>query len=198
MVTMERVFRGSSSSCDQTLPKSTSSFNSANFGANSPRASRPAVCLTGAGKAVDPACKAAFCPVRHKVVVLGGSGHEIDVGEAIIAGIEPVGAIQQGFHLAAHLVVINRRGEGDDVGIVHFPGDLRRIVLNDAASQLLAGQTPPAELDLLTPERHFFRMMPGIRRAPEICVRQRFGIAVGSQTGGNNQYILHKSKPPVC
>ena len=30
---------------DQTSPKSTSSFHSANFGANSPRASRPAVCF---------------------------------------------------------------------------------------------------------------------------------------------------------
>ena len=45
-VTRERSLSESSCSRLQTSPNSTSSFSSANLGANSPRASRPAVCFT--------------------------------------------------------------------------------------------------------------------------------------------------------
>ena len=46
MVRMERIFRESAPSRDQISPKSTSSFSSANLGANPPSWSRPAVCFT--------------------------------------------------------------------------------------------------------------------------------------------------------
>ena len=45
-VMMEWIFGESLSSRDQTSPNNTSSFSCANLGANSPRASRPAVCFT--------------------------------------------------------------------------------------------------------------------------------------------------------
>ena len=45
MVIKLRVCGASSASRDQTCPNSTSSFSSANFGANVPRWSRPAVCF---------------------------------------------------------------------------------------------------------------------------------------------------------
>ena len=45
MVTIDRIFAGSSVSRDHTSPKRTSSFSAANCGANSPRILRPAVCF---------------------------------------------------------------------------------------------------------------------------------------------------------
>lgn len=45
-VTTERIFSESIPSRDQTSPKRTSSFSSANFGAKSFNASLPAVCFT--------------------------------------------------------------------------------------------------------------------------------------------------------
>lgn len=46
MVTTERSFKESLSSLDHTSPNNISSFNSANFGAKSFKASLPAVCFT--------------------------------------------------------------------------------------------------------------------------------------------------------
>ena len=113
----------------------------------------------------------------------------------IVTGVQPVGPIQQRFHLAAHFIIVNGRGESDDVGVVHFLRDFRRVVGNDAAPQLLAGHAPPAELNVPAPERDFFRVVPGIGRAPEKSVRQCVGIAVGPETGGNHQYVFHKKAP---
>lgn len=45
IVIIDLVLSGSLSSLDQTSPKRTSSLSSANFGANLPRLSLPAVCF---------------------------------------------------------------------------------------------------------------------------------------------------------
>ncbi len=94
------------------------------------------------------------------VPVFGGAGKNINVAKTVVGGVKRIGTVEQRLELAAHLIVINRRSEGDDIGIVHLGHDGRSIVGNDATTGLLTGKTSLAKPDFLVSEREFFHVVP--------------------------------------
>ena len=129
--------------------------------------------------ALQPADSAA---VRVGRVVRGG-GKQIHIAERVIVCVERIGAVEQRFHLAAHPIIINRRGEHEDVGLLHLLHDGRRVVADHTALRLLAGQTAHPEAERLAAQTAHNRVMAGFGRAARERRRQRVGIAVFAQAG---------------
>ena len=119
----------------------------------------------GLAVTVDPALQTALGALRHELLVLGSRGQQIDVAELVILGVHRVHAVDEGLHLATHLVVIDRRGPADHIGVQNAVHDGGHIILDDTGSRLLARQTADAKLDFLASQRDEFHLMPGGFRA---------------------------------
>ena len=78
---------------------------------------------------------------------------------------------------------------------MHFGGNRRGVVLEDAVSQLVTGEAALTVADLLFPQIHGFRLMPCRLCAFGKGCCQRFGIAALAGTGGNDQYLFIHNKP---
>lgn len=86
-------------------------------------------------KAGDSTVQAVLRPLGGLGVILGGGGEQVDVAEAVVTAVQPVGPVQQGLHLAGHLVVVDGGGKDDHVGIVHLLHDVVAVILDDALWQ---------------------------------------------------------------
>ena len=137
----------------------------------------------GLAVAVDPAGETALGAFRHELLVLGRGGQQIDLAELVILGVHRVHAVDEGLHLAAHFVVIDRRGPADHIGVEHALHDGRHIVLDDARARLLARQAADAELDFLASQRDKLHLMPGGFRALGKLLRHRVAVRARAETG---------------
>ena len=133
--------------------------------------------------AVNPALQAALGALGDEGLVLGGGGEEVDVAEAVVLGVHGVHAVDEGLHLAAHLVVVDGRGPADHVGIEDALHDGGHIVLEDAGTRLLAREAAHAEADFLAAQRDEFHLVPrGFRTAGKL-LRQSVAVRAGTETG---------------
>ena len=106
----------------------------------------------------------------------------------IFLGIHRVHPVDEGLHLAAHLIVIDGCRPADDIGIQDTVHDSRNIILEYTGAGFLAGQAADAELDFLPFQGDEFNLVSSAFRT--------FGellMAVGArtETGGYDNYIFH-------
>ena len=150
----------------------------------SPHAAAEDVTLQcGLAVAVDPAGEAALGTPVNKITVFGRGGQQIDVAELVILGVHRIHTVDEGLHLAAHLVVVNRRGPADHIGVEDALHDGRHVVLDDAGARLLARQAADAKLDFLASERDKLHLMPGGFRAPDKLLRHCVAVRARAETG---------------
>ena len=114
----------------------------------------------GLAVAVDPACQAAFGASVNKLAVFGSRGQQIDFAETIVLAEHGVHAVNEGFHLAAHLVVVDGRCPADHVSVEDALHDGRHIVLKDTGTRLLTREAADAEFYLLAAQRDELYLMP--------------------------------------
>ena len=137
----------------------------------------------GLAVAVDPAGEAALGTLRHELFVLSRRGQQIDLAELVIFGVHGVHTVDEGLHLAAHLVVVDGRGPTDHISVQHALHDGRHVVLDDARARLLARQTAEAELDFLASQRDKLHLMSGGFRALGKLLRHRVAVRARTETG---------------
>ena len=135
----------------------------------------------GLAVAVDPACQAAFGASVNKLAVFGSCGQQIDLAETVVLGIHRVHSVDEGLHLAAHLVVVDGRGPADHIGVQDALHNGRHIVLDDAGTRLLARQAADAKLDFLASQRDEFHLMPGGFCALGKLLRQSLAVRAGAE-----------------
>lgn len=70
------------------------------------------------------------------------------------------------------------------------------VILKYAAPGLLAGQAADAEFDFLPLETDLFRLVPGVLRPGDQPSGENVGIAPGTQTGGDDEYLAHVNSLP--
>lgn len=146
---------------------------------------------TGMRIAGYPATQSALCTLGHRRAILSRRGEQVDVVEMIIRVEERVTTVQQGLHLATHLIIINRCSEADNIGVVHSGCYSRGIVLDNAASQLATSQTATAEGHLLIFQGYLFYLVASLPGATGKLVGQHVAIAISAQARGYYQYFTH-------
>ena len=99
--------------------------------------------------------------------------------------------VDEGLHLAAHLIVIDGCRPADDIGIQDTVHDSRNIILEYTGAGFLAGQAADAELDFLPFQGDEFHLISRALRT--FCELFRQGMAVGArtETGGYDNYFFH-------
>ena len=115
---------------------------------------------SGFAEAGYPALQTAFGTFRHEVFILEGGGEQIDFAETIVLAEHGVHTVDEGFHLAAHLVVVDGRCPADHVSVEDALHDGRHIVLEDTGSRLLTREAADAEFYLLAAQRDELYLMP--------------------------------------
>ena len=83
-------------------------------------AGKDSACQTCLFKADHPALEAGDRAIYRVRVLLCRSRQQIDIPEAVIGGIEGVGAIQQRLHLSAQPVIVDGRGKHQHIRFFHF------------------------------------------------------------------------------
>ena len=142
-------------------------------------------------KTFDPAPQTGQRPLGHKGLVLGRRGKKINVSEAVVGGEERVQPIQQGLHLAAHLIVVDRRDKHQGIRALDLFGDRGGVVSEHAFFGLLADEAAPAEADLFVLQADPFDPMPGGLCAADHFLREPVGIAPGPQTRCDDHDSAH-------
>ena len=115
---------------------------------------------SGFAEAGYSALQAAFGTFRHEVFILEGGGEQIDFAETVVLWEHGVHTVDEGLHLAAHLVVVDRRCPADHIGVEDTLHNGGYIVLEDAGSRLLTREAADAEFYLLAAQRDELYLMP--------------------------------------
>ena len=100
---------------------------------------------------VNPALQTALGTRGNVGLILESCGQQVDVAEAVVLWEHGVHAVDEGLHLAAHLVVVDRCCPADHIGVEDALHDGGYIVLEDAGTRLLARQAADTKLDFLAP-----------------------------------------------
>ena len=143
-------------------------------------------------KAGNPPANAALRDVHGLRVGVGGGREQVNLAELVIAGIEGIRAVEHRLELAAHLVIVNRRREHDDISRFHLLGDGGSVVLDDALALLLASEAAHAKADLLAAQRFEFHLVARLGGTLREFLRQGFGVAPLTQAAGQDQYFFHR------
>ena len=141
-------------------------------------------------KAVHPAEQTVIGLIKGGRLVLLRRRDHVDIPEFVIRREERVHAVEQRFKLAAHFVVIDRRCEDYDLGVVHSGHDVRGIIFEDTFSGLLTAQTADAELQLLALEGDELHIVPSVLCAALALPGKALGIAPAAQAGGNDKNLF--------
>ena len=143
-------------------------------------------------KTGDPPANAALRDVHGLRVGVGGRREQVNLAELVIAGIEGIRAVEHRLELAAHLVIVNRRREHDDISRFHLLGDGGSVVLDDALALLLTSEAAHAKTDLLAAQRLEFHLVARLGGTLRELLRQGFGVAPLAQAAGQDQYFFHR------
>ena len=138
----------------------------------------------------DPALKPVDGALVRVRLVLGRRGEQVNVAKRVVRREEGVRAVEQGLELAAHFVVVNGRGEGDHVRVLHFFRDGDGVVVDHAPAQRLAGEAAAAERDVFAAQRDDLHRVPGGARPVGKGVCQRLGVAARAQARAEDENVL--------
>ena len=141
-------------------------------------------------EAIDPTLQTVIGFVDGVCIVICGGGKHINVAELIVGLVQRIQAVEQRLHLAAHLVIIDRRGEDDDLGFLDLCHDFGCVILQYTTAAFLAGHASDAEPDIFAAQGHELNLMPRILRAALAFLCQNLRIAVSAQAGGNYKNLL--------
>ena len=132
-------------------------------------------------------------------IVICGGGKHINVTELVVGLVQRIQTVKQRLHLAAHLVIIDRRGEDDDLGFLDLCHDFGYIILQNAVTGSLARHAADAEPDIFAVQGHEFNLMTRILRAALAFLCQNLRIAISAQACGNYKNLLcHRFNAPFA
>ena len=114
----------------------------------------------GFAKAGYPALQTVLGTRGDVGLVLECRGQQVNIAEAVVLWKHGVHAVDEGFHLAAHLVVVDGRCPADHVSVEDALHDGRHIVLKDTGTRLLTREAADAEFYLLAAQRDELYLMP--------------------------------------
>ena len=146
-------------------------------------------CQTGVLEASYPAVQAVLRAFGCNLLVFGCRGEQVDVAEVVVRREERIGTVEERLHLPAHLVVVDGGGEDDCIGIVHLIHHGGRIVADNAAQGLGAGEAALAETQIFAAEGDGFHLVANLLCAARKLFCQFVRIALGTQAGSDNQYF---------
>lgn len=150
-------------------------------------------------KAIDPTLQPVVSLVDGVCIVICGGGKHVNVTELVVGLVQRIQAVEQRLHLAAHLVIIDRRGEDDDLGFLDLCHDFGYIILQYTTASFLAGHASDAEPDIFAAQGHELNPVTRILRAAFAFLCQNLRIAVSAQAGGNYKNLLcHSFNAPFC
>ncbi len=134
----------------------------------------------------NPSTNAALCDVHRLLVGIGCGCEKVNFAELVIARVKGISAIEHRLELTAHLVIVNRRREHNDFGLLHLCGNSVCIIIDDTLALLLAGKATRTEGNLLASQRNDFHLVARLGRTLRKFLRHRLGIALGTQTARNH------------
>ena len=117
-------------------------------------------------------------------------GQQIHLPKGIFLGIERIHAVEKGFQLPGHLVIVDWRGKHQHVGAAHARKQGVDSVFEDTFAALETGKTARAELQLHIAEIYLFHGMARLPCAARKLLRQKVGIAVFSRRGRHDKYFF--------
>ncbi len=100
-------------------------------------------------KARHPTLEASDCTLRHRFLVLSCGREENYLAERVVSRKERIEPVEQSLELPRHLVIIDRSGKDQNIGIQRLPADLIRIVADYTAKLLLADKTARQKFTVL-------------------------------------------------
>ena len=141
-------------------------------------------------KAIDPTLQPIVSFVDGVRIVVSGGGKHIDVAELIVGLVQRIQTVEQRLHLPAHLIIVDRCSEDNNLGFLDLCHDFGYIILQYTTAGFLAGHASDAEPDIFAAQGHEFNLMPRILRAALAFLCQNLRIAVSAQAGGNYKNLL--------
>lgn len=144
------------------------------------------------GEAVYPPLEAGFDAMGYGGVFFCGGCEEVDVGEAVFGVVvDSDGAVEQGFHLAAHFIEVDRRGECYHVGLLDGLDYRGRVVGLGAASLRGAAVAAEAGEYREAAQRNELHLVSGGFRAVGEFLPEGRGVAAFAFACGYYEYFFH-------
>lgn len=128
-------------------------------------------------EAVEKSLERVDGPFHQLHVVLGCRKDDV---ELLVADFEVADAasVDEGLHLAAHRVEVDRRSQYDDIRLNHLRNELGRIILlRTGLSVHAADAAPRTGVDIAVGEENLFHRVTGLDGARHEAVAQRVGVA---------------------
>lgn len=116
-------------------------------------------------KAIDPTLQTVVGFVDGVCIVICGSGKHVDVTELIVGLVQRIQTVEQRLHLPAHLIIVDRCSEDNNLGFLDLCHDFGYIILQYTTAGFLAGHASDAEPDIFAAQGHEFNLMPCVLRA---------------------------------
>lgn len=137
-------------------------------------------------EAVEEPLESVDRALHNRCVVLGGRGDEVELLVAHL-GVTTAAAIDQGFHLRAHRVEVDRRCHNDDVGGHHFVKYGRHIILLRARLVVQAANAASgAVIDAVVGEEDFFDLVSRFCCAAHKLITQGVRVAATARRRAEN------------